>query len=327
MATKKLFAIAHTLLALSAGVLTCGTAQAQDYPNRVVRLVVPSPPGGGTDITARILAMHLSQRLGQQFVVENRPGAGNIIGIETVARSTPDGYTLLMAPSTLVLNGIMNKKVSYDALRDFAPITVAASLSNVLLVNNDVKAKNMAELIALAKKSPGELNYGTPGVGTSPHMSMELLKSLANIDMMHIPYRGTAPAVTDLIAGRITATFANMLTAKPTIDNGQARAIAVSGPKRSETMPDLPTIAESGVPGYEAVQWYGLLAPAGTPEAIIKLLHAESVKILHLPETKAKMATDGAEPVGNTPAEFTALIKSDLEKWTAVAKKAGIEPQ
>jgi tripartite-type tricarboxylate transporter receptor subunit TctC len=204
---------------------------------------------------------------------------------------------------------------------------VAATLSNVLLVNKDVPAKDVKELIALAKQKDGELTYGTPGIGTSPHMSMELLKSLAGVELRHIPYRGTAPAVTDLIGGRITATFANMLTAKPPVDGNQVRALAVSGGKRSAAMPNLPTVAEAGVPGYEAVQWYGLLAPAGTPEPIIARLHAEVVKILQLPETKDKMATDGAEPVGSTAAEFSALIKRDMEKWSAVAKKAGIQPE
>ena len=317
-------------IALSFIVLTllAGAAPAQSsYPTRVVRIVVPSPPAGGTDIVARVLAQHLSQAMGQQFVVENRPGAGNVIGIEAVARAAPDGYTLLMVPSTLVLNGIMHKKIPYDPIRDFAPISVAAQLSNVLLVNNQVAAKTLPELIALAKQKPGELTYGTPGIGTSPHMSMELFKSLAGVDLLHIPYRGTAPAVTDLIGGHITATFANMLTAKPPVDSGQVRALAVSGSKRSEAMPNLPPIAEAGVPGYEAVQWYGLLAPAGTPEPIVTRLHAEVVKILKLPETKEKMATDGAEPVGSTPAEFAALIKREMEKWSAVAKTAGIEPQ
>jgi tripartite-type tricarboxylate transporter receptor subunit TctC len=320
--------VLRIVLSLMVTALAAGAAPAQgNYPTRVVRIVVPSPPAGGTDILARVLAQHLSQTMGQQFVVENRPGAGNVIGIEAVARAAPDGYTLLMAPSTLVLNGIMHKKIPYDPQRDFAPISVVASLSNVLLVNNQVAAKTLPELIALAKQKPGTLSYGTPGIGTSPHMSMELLKSMAAIDLLHVPYRGTAPAVTDLIGGRITATFANMLTAKPQVDGGQVRALAVSGTRRSDALPDLPPIAEAGVPGYEAVQWYGLLAPAGTPEPIVTRLHAEIVKILQLPETKEKLAADGAEPVGGTPAEFAVLIKRVLEKWSAVAKTAGIEPQ
>jgi tripartite-type tricarboxylate transporter receptor subunit TctC len=302
-------------------------APAQSYPNRPVRIVVPSPPGGGTDILARVLAQHLSTGLGQQFFVENRPGAGNIIGIESVARAAPDGYTLLMAPSTLALNAVMHKKIPYDSVRDFAPITQVASLSNVLLVHPAVPAKTLQELIALAKQKPGELSYGTPGIGTSPHMSMELLKSMAGIDLRHIPYRGTAPAVTDVIGGRITATFANMLTAKPQVDNAHVRALAVSGNKRSTGLPNVPFVAEAGVPGYEATQWYGLLAPAGTPEPIVARLHAEVVQILKLPETQEKMAADGAEPAGTTPAEFSALIRRELDKWGAVAKAAGIEPQ
>ena len=298
-----------------------------DYPSRPVRIVVPSPPAGGTDIIARVLAQHFSKAFGQQFIVENRPGAGNMIGIESVARSAPDGYTLLMVPSTLALNSVLYQKVSYDPIRDFDPITIAATAPNVLVVNPSVPAKTLAEFVALAKKKPGELTYGTPGVGTSPHMSMELLKSMAGLDIQHIPYRGTAPAVTDIISGQIHAMFANALTAKPQVDAGKVRALAVSGPKRIEAMPDLPPVAEAGVPGYEAMQWYGLLAPAGTPNAIMVRLYAEAAKALHSAEMKEKLAADGAQPVGSTSAEFATLIKSELEKWANVARAAKIQPQ
>jgi len=302
-------------------------AAQNNYPSHPVRIVVPSPPAGGTDIIARVLAQHFSKAFGQQFIVENRPGAGNMIGIESVARSAPDGYTLLMVPSTLALNSVLYQKVSYDPIRDFDPITIAATAPNVLVVNPSVPAKTLAEFVALAKKKPGELTYGTPGVGTSPHMSMELLKSMAGLDIQHIPYRGTAPAVTDIISGQIHAMFANALTAKPQVDAGKVRALAVSGPKRIEAMPDLPPVAEAGVPGYEAMQWYGLLAPAGTPNAIMVRLYAEAAKALHSAEMKEKLAADGAQPVGSTSAEFAALIKSELEKWANVARAAKIQPQ
>jgi tripartite-type tricarboxylate transporter receptor subunit TctC len=303
-------------------------AYAQDtYPSRVVRVIVPYTPGGITDILARVVAEGLSRSMGQQFIVENRPGAGNMIGIESVARAPADGYTLLMVPSTLALNSVLYRKVTYDPIRDFAPITLAATAPNVLIINPSLPAQSVTEFIALAKAKPGEMTYGTPGVGTSPHMSMELFKSMAGIDIRHIPYRGTAPAVTDIISGQIHAMFANALTAKPQIDAGKVRALAVSGPKSIDALPGVPPVARVGVPKYDAMQWYGLLAPAGTPPEIIALLRAEAVKVLHTEDMKEKLASDGAEPVGSTPAEFAALITSELEKWTNVARVAKIEPQ
>jgi tripartite-type tricarboxylate transporter receptor subunit TctC len=273
------------------------------------------------------LAQYFSTAMGQQFFVENRPGAGNMIGIESVARAAPDGYTLLFVPSTLALNSVMYKKVSYDPVRDFAPITLAAAANNVLVVNPAIPAKALVEFIALAKGKPGQLTYGTPGIGTSPHMSMELFKSLAGVDLQHVPYRGTAPAMTDVISGQIASMFSNALTAKPQIESGAIRALGVSGRKRSEALPSVPPIAEAGVPSYEATQWYGLVAPAGTPPDIIARLHAEATAALKIQEMKDKLASDGAEPVGTTPQEFAAHIKGELEKWAAVARTAKIDPQ
>jgi len=314
---------AFLLLSTFAGVV----AGQADYPLRPVRIVVPSPPGGGTDIVARVLAQHYAKALGQAFFVENKPGAGNMIGIEFVARSPGDGYTLLMVASTLALNSVLYKKVPYDPVRDFAPITIAATAPNVLIVNTALPARSLAEFIALAKDKPGALSYGTPGIGTSPHLSMELLKSMSGIDIQHVPYRGTAAAVTDVIGGQIAATFANALTAKPQVDSGRVRALAVSGPKRIEALPAVPPVAEAGVPGYEAMQWYGLVAPAGTPAPVIVRLNAEAVKALQSDEMKEKLALDGAQPVGSTPAEFAVLIRSELDKWTRVARAARIEQQ
>src|SRR5258706_1503777 len=212
-----------------------GSVLAQsEYPSRPVRIIVPSPPAGGTDIVGRVLAEHFSRTLGQQFFVENKPGAGNLIGIEAAARSAADGYTLLMTASTLVLNTVLYHKVPYDPVRDFAPITLAATAPNILIVNPSVPAKNVAELVALAKEKPGALSYGTPGIGTSPHLCMELLKTMAGIDLQHVPYRGTAAAVTDVISGQIAVAFATPLTAKPHVDSGRVRALAVSGPRRGE---------------------------------------------------------------------------------------------
>jgi len=296
------------------------------YPSRPVRIVVPSPPGGGTDIVARVLAQHFSDALKQQFFVENRPGAGNMIGIEAVARSAGDGYTLLMVPSTLALNSVLYKKVNYDPVNDFSPITVAATAPNVLVVNPSVPAKDVREFVDYAKSKPGDLTYGTPGIGTSPHMSMELFKSMAGVDIRHIPYRGTAPAVTDIISGQIHAMFANALTARPQVESGKVRALGVSGPKRIAAMPDVPPVSDT-LQGYEAMQWYGLVAPAKTPPAIIMRIHAAAILALKTDEMKEKLAQDGAEPEGTTPESFAALIKSELQKWAKVAREANIEAQ
>jgi len=308
-------------------VILTAEAQAQSWPSRPVRIVVPSPPAGGTDIIARVMADNFSKVFKQQFFVENRPGAGNMIGIESVARAAPDGYTFLMTASTLSLNSVLYKKISYDPIKDFAPITIAATAPNVLIITPSVPAKTLKEFIALAKKQAGKLTYGTPGIGTSPHMSMELLKSLAGVDLQHIPYRGTAPALTDVISGQITSMFSNALTAKPQIESGKVRALGVTTATRSGTMPDIPAIAEAGVPGYEAVQWYGFLAPAGTPQPILAQIHAEAMKALNSAEMKEKLASDGAEPAPSTPEAFAAHIRNEIDKWRKVAKAAGIEPQ
>jgi tripartite-type tricarboxylate transporter receptor subunit TctC len=301
--------------------------QPSDYPSRPVHIIVPSAPGGGTDILARVLGDHLGKSLGGQFVVENRPGAGQMIGIEAVARAAPDGYTLLMAASTLAINPVMYKNIKYDALRDFEPITQVAALPNVLVVQPALPAKSLAEFIALAKQEPGRLTYASAGIGTSPQMAMELLKSMAGIDLQHIPFRGTTPGLTEVLGGRVTAMFANLLTAKPLVESGQLRALAVSGLRRAESMPDIPSVAEGGVPNYDALQWYGLLAPAGTPARIVGRLQAEVSQALKTPEVKERLATDGAEPVGSTAAEFAQLIRNEVEKWAKVARAANIRPE
>ena len=307
--------------------LFVGQALAQShYPSHPVRIIVPSPPAGGTDIVGRVLADHFTKAFGQQFFVENKPGAGNLIGIEAAARSAPDGYTLLMTASTLALNTVLYKKVPYDPVKDFAPITLAATAPNILIVNPSVPAKTTAELIALAKQKPGALSYGTPGIGTSPHLCMELLKTMAGIDIQHVPYRGTAAAVTDVISGQIAVAFATALTAKPQVDAGRVRALAVSGPRRVEAMPNVPPVADA-VPGYEAMQWYGLLAPAGVAGSIVEKLNREALIALRSAEMKQRLAADGAEPLGSTPAEFAAFIRRELDKWSRVVESAKIEKQ
>jgi tripartite-type tricarboxylate transporter receptor subunit TctC len=315
--------VSALLLSLAAGL---AAAQA-DYPSHPVRIIVPSPPSGGTDIVARVLAQHFTQAFRQQFFVENKPGAGNVIGIEAAARAAPDGYTLLVTASTLALNSVLYKRVPYDPLRDFAPITLAATAPNILVVNPKLPIHSVADLIAAAKAEPGKLTYGTPGIGTSPHLCMELFASMAGIDLQHIPYKGTAAAVTDIIGGQIDAAFATALTAKPLVDSGRLRALAVSGPRRVAALPKVPPVAEAGVPGYEAMQWYGLLAPAGVSAAIVQKLNAEALVALRSPEMKERLAADGAEPLGTTPAEFGAYIRRELEKWSRVRDAAHIERQ
>jgi tripartite-type tricarboxylate transporter receptor subunit TctC len=315
------------LLVLACLIALASEAFAQsDYPTRPVRIVVNSAPGGGTDILARVVAAHLSKG-GQNFFVENRGGGGGIIGIESVINAPRDGYTLLMTPSTVAVLPVVTKQARYDAAKDLAAITQVAGISNVLVVHPDVPAKTLGELIALAKAKPGTLNYGSAGVGSSPHMSMELLKHMAGIDLQHIPFKGTGPAMTEVLSGRIAALFSNMLTGKPLIEAGKLRALAVSGPKRVMALPEVPTVAEAGVPGYSALQWYGLLAPAGTPKEIIDKLQVAVAEALRAPDVRERLAQDGAEPVGGASADFAVLIKADLEKWSTIARAANIQAE
>ena len=314
-------AVAAFLLSALAG------AASGQYPAHPVRFIVPSAAGGGTDIIARAISLKLSEALGRQFVVDNRPGAGQMIGIELAAKSPADGYTILMAASTLAINPVMYRQVPYDPIRDFAPITQAATLPNVLVVHPSLPVKSVAELIAYAKAHPGKLNFASAGIGTSPQMSIELLKSMAGIDMVHIPYKGTAPGVVDLLAGQVLVMAPNVLTALPHIKSGKLRALAVTSAKRSEALPDVPTVAEAGVPGYDSTQWYGVLAPAGTPREIVARLHDAVVRALRDPEVGRRLAADGAEAVGSRPEEFAAFIKSEGEKWARVAAAAGIKPE
>jgi len=297
-----------------------------DYPSRPVRIIVPSEPGGGTDTTARVLAEQLSRSTGQQSVIENRPGAGQMIGIDLVARSPNDGYTLLVAASTITILPATNKNAKYDLLRDFAPISQLVTAPPVLVVNPGLPINSLKEFIAAVKAKPGEFNFGSAGVGTQPHMAMELLKDLAGLDMQHIPYKGVAPAMTDIIAGRVSSMMVNVLSAKAQIEGGKLRGLAISGSKRFAGLPNLPTVAEAGVPGYEALQWFGLFAPSGTPAPILTLLHKETAEALKSPAMRNRLAADGADAVGNSPAEFAELIKFELQKWAKVAHAAKIQP-
>ena len=268
------------------------------------------------------LAKFIGKRL-----VENRAGATGIIGYEMVAKAEPDGHTLLTAPSPITINTVLHKKLPYDVVRDFAPVTLLANVPNILLAHPSMPVRSLQDLIALAKAQPGHFHYASAGLGSSPHMSMELLKSMAGIDLAHVPYKGTGPGVIDLLAGRVSVMLTNVLSAGPHIKSGKLRALGMSGSKRSLVLPDIPTIAEAGVPGYDVMQWYGVLAPAGTPRDIVLRLQAEIARILELPDVKERLAADGAEAVGSTPEAFAVLIQSELARWAMVAKNAGIQPE
>jgi tripartite-type tricarboxylate transporter receptor subunit TctC len=312
--------------ALLAAVAGAALAQA-GYPNRPVRIVVPSSPGGGTDILTRLLTPQLTERLHQQVVVDNRPGAGSIIGNELVSRAAPDGYTLLMGISTLAILPAMHKKLPYDALRDLAPITQAIAAPNVLVVHPSLPVRSVKELIAFARKRPGDLSYASAGLGTNPHLCMELFLNMAQVKMVHVPYKGLGPAIIDLVAGHVVVATATMLTGLPQIRAGRLRGLGVTGSARSSVLPDLPTIAEAGVPGYEAGQWYGLFAPARTPANIINQLHAAMAGALKASAIREKMASDGVEPVGSTPDEFARFMRAETDKWGKVARVAGLTPR
>jgi tripartite-type tricarboxylate transporter receptor subunit TctC len=302
-------------------------AAAQAYPAKPVRMIVPSSAGGGSDIIARIVAPKLGERLGQQIVVENRAGAGTMIGNEAVARATPDGYTLLLGVSTLATNPAIYRKVPYNALTDFAPITLVLSAPNILVIHPSLPVKSVKELIWFAQARPGQINYASAGTGTNPHLCMELFLSMAKVSIVHIPYKGSAPAIVDLVAGQVPLSMATMLTGLPHVRSGRLRALGVSSTQRTAVARDVPTISEAGVPGYEAVQWYGVLAPAQTPKDIVARLNRDLVAILQLPDVKERFAADGGDAGGNTPEEFARYIRSETEKWGKVAKAAGIKPE
>ena len=303
------------------------SAFAQSYPARPIRMIVAYPPGGGTDIVGRMMGQKLGENLGQTVVVDNRGGATGNIGTEIAARATADGYTLLMgnvAPNAI--NVSLFKKLPFDPVKDFAPVSLVAVTPNILVVQPSSPVKTVKDLIALAKSKPGTLNFPSAGVGSSSHLAGEMLKSMAGIDMVHVPYKGGGPALVALLSGQVQLMFATLPAAMPHVKSGKLRPVAVTTSHRSQALPELPTIAESGVPGYEAATWYGLLAPAGTPKAIVDRLHAEIVKILAT-DTRQRLAAQGFEPAGTTPAEFAGYIKSEIVKWGKVIKDAGIRPE
>lgn len=318
------FLVTLTFAALAVAGAERGHAQA--YPAKPVRIVVPFAPGGGVDVTARILAQRLTERVGQSFIVENRTGASGIIGTEYVAKSTPDGYTLLVGSQTTQAVVPAMYKVSYDTARDFVGVTVIASSPLLIVVHPSLPVKSVKDLIALAKSRPGQLTFGAASGGT-PHMAGELFKLMAGVDMLFVPYKGEGPAVSDAMGGQISLVFSNLPVALPHARTGKLRGIAITSPQRVSTAPDFPTVAESGLPGYQAATWFGLFAPAATPREIITKLNTESVSALNMPEVKDRMAAQGLFVVANTPVEIAAFLKAEIPRWAKVVKDAGVKPQ
>ena len=301
-------------------------AAAQEYPSRPVRFIVPFPPGGGNDTMARTIGNKLAVALSQQFVVDNRAGAGGVIGAEMAARAAPDGYTLFLggvASHGIVPN--LQPKLGYDPVKDFAPISLIASAPLILVVHPTVPAKNVNELVQLAKSKPGQLNFASNGTGGSSHLAAELFMMMTGIRMVHVPYKGLSPALTDLLSGQVQLMFSSAVAMLPQVRSGRLRALAMTSAKRSAAMPDVPTVAESGVPGYGTASWYGILAPARTPQVIIERLNREIVKVVQLPDVRERLLSEGADPVGSSSGEFAAHIGRELARWSQVIKLAKIK--
>lgn len=309
--------------ALLCTALQAGVAAAQtDFPNRPIRVIVPLAPGGGSDYTARYIGQRLADRVGQAVVVDNRPAASGIVGTELVARAVPDGYTLLLAYSTHAQSAQLFTTLPYDPIRDFAPVTEVIATPLGLILNPAVPAKSVQELVAYAKANPGKLNYGSSGPGSSPHLAMELLNSMSGMKMTHIPYKGVGLYMTAQIGNEIQVTFSNMFTTMPHWKAGRLRLVASGGVKRSEAFPDLPTIAESGVPGYNVTGWYGFYAPAGTPPEIVRRLQAEAARALTSGEVRERLVKAGNDPVVSTPEAFEAFVRVEIAKWSKVVREA-----
>jgi tripartite-type tricarboxylate transporter receptor subunit TctC len=300
----------------------CGAAAAQNYPAKTVRMVVGYPPGGPTDVLARIVSQKLTQTWGQQVIVDNRPGASGMIGAEFTARAAPDGYTLLMVPVTYAVTPSLFAKMTYDVEIDLSPVAQVAAAPFILVVHPTLPVKTVKDLIALDRRSPGQINFASASTGGMPHLAGELFNSMTGTKLVHIPYKGAAPATTDLLSGQVTLMFNNMLSAMPQVKAGRLRAVAVTSSKRSAAAPELPTIAET-VPGYEASGWYGAFAPAATSKELIGRLNAEMNRIMKMPDVTQRLAGDGVEAVGTTPEQFGAYLKQEVAKWGKVVKASG----
>jgi tripartite-type tricarboxylate transporter receptor subunit TctC len=300
-------------------------AAAQSYPAKSIRLIVPFPPGGSADILARAIGQKAGEGLGQSLVIENRPGAGTAIGAEALAKSAPDGYAIMIGTvSSHAINPALNPKLPFDPVKDFTPISLVATIPFAMIVHPSVPAKTVQEFVALARARPGTLNYSSAGSGTSNHLAGELLRSMTGIDIVHIPYKGSAPALNDVISGQVSMMFDLVLTAVPHVKSGAVRGLAVTGAQRSSVLPDLPTVAES-IPGYEVSAWFGIFAPAGVPQPVVQRLNAEFVKALREPDLRQRLASQGAEPLTSTPDEFAAYLRSEIDKWAKVVKAAGMK--
>ena len=298
---------------------------AQDaYPNKPIRMIVAVPPGGPADTLARLVSPRLTESLGQTVVIDNRPGANGIIAYETTARAAPDGYTFTAVAAGVVINASLYKSVPYDPIRDFAPITLGITVPNILVVHPAVPVNSVKDLVALAKSKPGTVTFASAGNGTSGHLALELFRMTAGLDVIHVPYKGGGPALADVLAGQVQSLFSIALAATPQIKAGRLRALAITSAKRSPLAPDLPTVAEAGFPGFEVIGWFGWLAPAATPRPIVNRLHAELVRALKLPEVRDRLLSQNTEPVGNTPQEFGAFMKSEHQKWSRVIRAANI---
>ena len=305
-------------------VLASQTAPAQTYPSKPVHIIVPFPPGGGVDMVARMISPKLSENLGQQVVIDNRGGAAGIIGTELAAKSPPDGYTMFMGTlGNLSVNPLLYSKLPFDIDRDFAPLTLMVSVTFMLYVHPSFPVKTVNDLIALAKSRPGQINFASSGNGGAPHLAAELFSSMAGIKMTHVPYKGGGPYLIALLGGEVPLIFGPMVTGLPHVKSGRLRGVAVLGPKRSPVLPDVPTVGET-LPGYEVVNWFGMVVPAATPHDIITRLNTELVKVLRMPDIKERLIAGGAEPAGDTPAEFGAFMKSEAAKWARVIKEANI---
>jgi tripartite-type tricarboxylate transporter receptor subunit TctC len=311
------------VLSLSKG---SGQAAVQAYPNRPIRAVVPLAPGGGTDTVGRLVAGKLSELLGQQIVVDNRGGGGGVVGTDLVAKATPDGYTLLVGSiTTNAVNPVLYKKLPYDHIRDFAPISLIGTVPNTLVVHTSVPAKSMKEFLAYAKANPGKINYGSSGLGSATHLSMALISSMTGVAMTHVPYKGAGAAVADVLGGQIQALCSSLAGLLPHIKSGRVRALGVTTAKRNPQLPEVPTIAESGIPGYEVTVWYALFVPAATPKPILTRLNAETVKALNTPELKERLTLQGLDVASSTTDELTALVKSETAKWAKVVRDSGVQ--
>ena len=307
-------------------VLVFNPVQAQDaWPSRPIRFILPFPPGGGTDILGRLIAERLSTSLGQPVVTENRGGAGGNVGAEAAAKSAPDGYTIVLVAPSLAISPTLYSKINYDPVKDFAPVSLVATVPNVMITQPSLPVQTLGEFIAYAKGKPGALNFGSGGAGTSNHLAGELFNIVTGVKLVHVPYKGVNLAMQDVLAGNVHLVFIGIPAAAPHIKSGKLRALAVVAPRRSAALPDVPTVAEAGLQNFEVTTWYGILAPAGTPRPIVNRLNAELLKILHAPEMQEKLAATGTEPLTSTPEEFADYIKRETAKWADVIKRAGVK--